>query len=94
MSDSEILRKGEQAKRLINDPLLIEIFGTLEDRYLEAWGDSSLDAPSDLRERMFLMVKALRAVRRHLDILAEDGDIKRKELEQLEEKKPRWNPFA
>lgn len=71
--------RGERAKALMRDPLILEAFDKLEDRYVEAWKDSS--SSQDERETLFQMYQALMVVRGHLSEVIETGDLAKLELD-------------
>ena len=70
--------RGERAKALMRDPLVIEAFDVLEDKYISAWKDSS--SSQDERETLFQMYQALMVVRGHLSEVIETGDLAKLEL--------------
>src|SRR3546814_10799433 len=79
-TESEIHR-GEQAARLLNEPLMIEAFATIEQELTEQWQNSpARDAEG--REKLWLSLKLLHRVRGHLTNVLETG--------QIEERKSVW----
>jgi len=70
--------RGERAKALMRDPLVLEAFDVLEERYIEAWKDSS--SSQDERETLFQMYQALMVVRGHLSEVIQTGDLAKLEL--------------
>lgn len=63
-------RRGEQARRLLEDPLLQEAFATVDSGMRAAWAATAEDASSE-RERLWLMIRLLDRVRGHIaDVLA------------------------
>jgi hypothetical protein len=70
--------RGERAKALIRDPLIVEAFDVLETKYIEAWKDSS--SSLDERETLFQMYQALMVVQGHLSEVIETGDLAKLEL--------------
>lgn len=71
--------RGERAKALMRDPLIVEAFDVLGDKYIEAWKDSS--SSLDERETLFQMYQALMVVRGHLTEIIETGDLAKLELD-------------
>ena len=71
--------RGERAKALMRDPLIVEAFDVLEGKYIEAWKDSS--SSLDERETLFQMYQALMVVRGHLLEVIETGDLAKLELD-------------
>lgn len=72
-------RRGEQAKRLLDDPLLQEAFARVESALRDAWSTTADDA-SDERERLWLMLKLLERVRTHLSQVLETGRLADRQL--------------
>ena len=70
--------RGERAKALMRDPLIVEAFDVLEEKYVGAWKDSS--SSQDERETLFQMYQALMVVRGHLIEVIETGDLAKLEL--------------
>ena len=70
--------RGERAKALMRDPLIVEAFDVLEEKYISAWKDSS--SSQDERETLFQMYQALMVVRGHLSEVIETGDLAKLEL--------------
>jgi hypothetical protein len=67
-------RRGEQARRLLEDPLLQEAFATVENALREAWIATQDDATAE-RERLWLMVKLMGRVRIHLVDVLQTGRL-------------------
>ena len=67
-------RRGEQARRLLEDPLLQEAFTTVEATLHVTWSTTS-DHATDERERIWLMLKLLRCVRARLSEVLETGRL-------------------
>jgi hypothetical protein len=67
-------RRGEQARRLLEDPLLQEAFATVENALREAWIATQDDATAE-RERLWLMVKLMSRVRIHLVDVLQTGRL-------------------
>jgi hypothetical protein len=72
-------RRGEQAKRLLEDPLLREAFATVDTALRDAWSATADDA-TDRRERLWLMLKLLDRVRTHLSQVLETGKLADRQL--------------
>ena len=66
--------RGEQARRLLADPLLVDAFATVEKTLMDAW-KSSADAQERERERLWLMLRLLGAVQGHLRTALETGKL-------------------
>jgi len=67
-------RRGEQARRLLDDPLLQEAFGSVDGALRNAWVATDEDATPE-RERLWLMLKLLGRVRSHLVQVLETGKL-------------------
>ena len=72
------VKKGADAERLLNDPIIHEIFETLGSRYNNAWVSSGLD-DTQKRETMFLALRALEEFKLELESLILGGKIAQKE---------------
>lgn len=70
------IEKGEQAERLMENPVLVEALDKLEGEYLKAWRDSPLNAV-EMRETAFVMVRAVDRLRQQLNEFATNGKIER-----------------
>jgi hypothetical protein len=75
-------RRGEQARRLLEDPLLQEAFSAVEATLHVTWSTTSDDA-ADERERLWLMLKLLRRVRGRLAEVLETGRLADTQLAEL-----------
>jgi len=64
--------RGERAAVLLRDPLIVEAFGVLEEKYVSGWKDSS---SAEGRETLFQMYQALMVVRGHLTEVVETGNL-------------------
>lgn len=71
--------RGERAKALLRDPLLIEAFDVLEEKYVIAWKDST--SSQDERETLFQMYQSLLSVKDHLSEIIRTGDLAKLELD-------------
>jgi hypothetical protein len=67
-------RRGEQARRLLEDPLLQEAFDTVGGTLRDAWVATTEDATPE-RERLWLMLKLLDRIRSHLAQVLETGKL-------------------
>ena len=76
------ISRAEQARALLDNALLAEVFATLERSYVEAWRSTLVDdAPA--REKLFLAVNIIGKVRDQLARLVADGALADLELKQL-----------
>ena len=76
--------RGEQARRLLTDPLLVEAFETVEADLRAAW-TATAEAQDRERERLWLMVKLLGRLKGHLTSALETGKLADRQLAALEE---------
>lgn len=67
-------RRGEQARRLLEDPLLQEAFSAVDTALRDAWVTTADDA-ADERERLWLMLKLLARVRAQIVNVLETGKL-------------------
>ena len=74
--------RAQQAKVLLDDPLLKEAFATLERSYIDEWRSTD-PADMDGRERLFLAVNQVERVKSNLAAVISDGTLAAKELERL-----------
>jgi len=78
--------KGVQAKDLIENPILVEAFATLERKYLDAWRQSK-PADQEERERLWLAVGILGEIQRHLRVVVDNGIIAARDIDKLSGRK-------
>lgn len=79
-TETEILR-GERARQLLEEPLIVEAFALIEKEYTQAW----LDSPArdvEGREKLFLSIKNLQKVKGHLLQVMERGAFAKATLAQ------------
>ena len=79
MTLEEERRRGEQARRMLDDPLLKEAFASVETALREAWTATVDDATAE-RERLWLMLKLLGRVRGDLMEVLETGRLAERQL--------------
>jgi len=72
-------RRGEQARRLLEDPLLQEAFATVDVALRNAWVATTDDATTE-RERLWIMLKLLGRLRSHLSEVLETGKLADRQL--------------
>lgn len=76
-------RRGEQARRLLEEPLMVEAFATVETSLSRQW-ETSGDDEAETRERLWLMLKLLRRVRGLLTEAMETGRLAEHQLAMIE----------
>jgi hypothetical protein len=77
-------RRGEQARRLLEDPLLQEAFESVDGALRDAWVATAEDATPE-RERLWLMLKLLGRIRSHLAQVLETGKLADAQLRAREQ---------
>jgi hypothetical protein len=83
------LARQARARALMENDLLQEAFGRLEERYLEEWRVSQF-RDTDARERLWQAVNILRKVKDHLAKVVADGKLAQREIDQLAQKRKRF----
>ena len=76
------LERAEQAQSILEHPLFSAAFEELEQAYIEAWGNSRSSA-SEERERLYMALNLLGAVRVHLEGVIAGGALARADLEMI-----------
>jgi biotin synthase-like enzyme len=84
MDRDDKLRRGDAAKRLMGEPLLNEAFAKLEAGYVKLWIESGVQQVKDDCHRM---VKVVRAVKRHLELEIQTGELTAEQIQIEEDKK-------
>ena len=69
-------QREEQAKRLLNDPLLQEAFETLRDELLARWENSTTNEV-DARESIWMGLQILKRVHAHIESIVTTGEMAR-----------------
>lgn len=80
------ISRGRQAARLLEDPMLVEAFATVEQTLLAGWRATG-DAQERERERLWLMVKLLARLRGHLTEAMETGKMSQRSLDEAAAKR-------
>jgi hypothetical protein len=74
VSPEQEVQRAQEAKRLLEHPLLIEAFASIEKEVIERWTQSpASDAPG--REKLWLTLKLLHRLRTHLESLVSSGKL-------------------
>jgi|TARA_R110002051_G_scaffold21459_2_gene56971 hypothetical protein len=74
-------QREEQAKRLLNEPLLVEAFTELKTSLKNTWEFSSV-GDIEAREQVWLSLRLLERIRLHLTSIVETGEMARIQKEQ------------
>jgi len=85
MSESNpylIAQRANEAKELLENPLLEEAFAQMESAYLADWRSSGLPDLEE-RERVWLAIKVLEEVKRHLRVVVENGVIAKRDIDRI-----------
>lgn len=82
------LRKGQAAQRLLDDPLITEMFENLRAEYLKAW-EATAARDTDARERLWQAYQIAGKVRTQLGMVAGGGKLARRELDDIAGQKPK-----
>ena len=89
MNSDDILRRAADAKRLLDEPLLVEAFTTVKAELTTAW-ENAPTRDTEGRERLYLMVRLLEKLRSHIRTVAEEGEIEAKRITQLDGERKFW----
>lgn len=76
-------RRGQQARRVLEEPLLVEAFATVEGALRQQW-ETSGDGEEAARERVWLMLKLLQRVQAGLIEVMETGRLSETQLAAVE----------
>ena len=72
-------RRGEQARRLLDEPLIVEAFTEVETALRRQW-EASGEGDVEARERLWLMLKLVRRVHGRLAEAMETGRLAETQL--------------
>ncbi len=86
MSLEQELTRGERARRLLEDPLLVEAFDAVEAALRSAWAATG-EAEERERERLWLMLRLLGRVRGHISSVMETGKLADRQLATIEQRR-------
>jgi hypothetical protein len=74
MNSADEIRRGERARALLDDPLVVEALTALERAAVEDWrGSDARDV--EARERAWLMLLLAQRFRAHFESLVESGRL-------------------
>ena len=74
MTPEQEIARAHQAQALLDDPLLIEAFTTIEQEIINTWTASPSRDESG-REKLWLMQQMLRRVKAHLESVVQSGTL-------------------
>ena len=82
MASQEDILKAHEAETILNSEVFKIAFENLKSEYLSMWEESK-ELDSNLREKLYLAIKNLTTVEKHLRILVEKGKITKSQLEKI-----------
>lgn len=84
------LERAARARAIVEDELVVEVFGRLEGRLIEGWAGS---APGDLaaREEAYRALRALQDFRAEFERLLSDGKVAERDLFEFKARAARQN---
>lgn len=88
---SHEINKGQKAAELLENPLLKEVFLTIETEINDLW-KTSKTTETELREQAFYLNRALQRIRALLEIWVDNGKISHKELMRILEQEEKQKP--
>lgn len=74
------VRRGLEAKALLENPLLVDTFAYLRQAYIDAW--TACKTP-EMREASWYLLKGLDRVEGHLQTVLADGMLAHRDIEEL-----------
>lgn len=74
MDKQKTVQRGQHAKRLLEDELLVECFDRIEKDIFEEWRSTGVN-DYDERTDMFLTLKCLERLKARLRAILDDGTI-------------------
>jgi hypothetical protein len=82
MDHEEDIRRGENARRILEDDLFVEAVETIKQQCFEAWKATSWNE-TDKREAIHRQFKALGEIETRLRSIMEGGKVAKSMLEKL-----------
>lgn len=79
----ERVSRGEQAQRLLSDPVLEQVLDQVEDDAVTSWRMAHGPSGLSTREAAHAQIAGVDALRNQLRVLFDDGEIARAELAEL-----------
>lgn len=80
--------KAEQARAILDSPVFAEAFAALEKAYLDAMLATPINDDKS-REKLFLAMRTLPAIRKNLETMLMHGSVAVKQLANIEEDRAR-----
>ena len=78
----EMMERGEQAAGLLRNEILQEAFENLENEFIQAWKQSSVE-DSQNRERLYMLCQNLSAVKGYIENVVSSGKLAKSQLDEL-----------
>ena len=79
---TDVTQRSERAKALMDDPLVVEAFETMEREFKELFANSA-EPDSEGRERIHRMLWSMRRFKLFFQSVMEDGQIHEHQLQAL-----------
>jgi hypothetical protein len=79
-------QRGLLAETLRNNPLLKEIFQTLESSYIADWSQTDF-SDAEKREQAFYLLRALRDIQGQIDSIISTGKLASKQIDSIVRKR-------
>tara|TARA_Y100001970_G_C14254535_1_gene874235 strand:+ start:5986 stop:6240 length:255 start_codon:yes stop_codon:yes gene_type:complete len=76
------LLHAREAETILNSDVFKKAFTSLKEEYLRVWEGSS-DQDTNMREKIFMAIKSLNNVEKHLRIMVEKGKITKNQLDKF-----------
>lgn len=74
--------RGNRAKKLLENDLLIESFDSVEQQFIDKWKETGFKE-ADVREDAWRCYQLLRMIRGNLDKILQNGRVAEKDLEYI-----------
>jgi hypothetical protein len=68
---SEIIERGHQAERILQDPLMAEALETIEQSIRESWDSATT---TEVREELWYTLKGMQRFKQYLGLAIEQGE--------------------
>ena len=79
MSLADEQERGRRATAILSDPILKEALHEIRKSYITAWSPSD-DSDAELRERAFLLLRAVDAFEGHLKSVVTTGEMATRQI--------------
>lgn len=81
MTPQEQVQRGEEAARLLENPILAEAFASIEQEYTTLWKQTKASDEA-AREKLWLSIRQLQMVQAHLHTAVQTGKAAKATLAQ------------